>query len=53
MNKIIYCKNCLMPNTKPYINFDTKGICNACISSQKKGSLISGINWEERKKEFE
>ena len=53
MNKTIYCKNCLMPNTKPYISFDNRGICNACISSQKKKSFNSGINWDERKKEFE
>jgi N-acetyl sugar amidotransferase len=41
-----------MPNTKPYINFDTEGVCNACISSEIKNNLISGINWVERKKEF-
>lgn len=52
MKKIIYCKNCLMPSTKPYIKFDSSGICNACISSKKKNTK-SNINWDERKQEFD
>ncbi len=42
-----------MPNTKPYINFDVKGICNACVSSELKKNFNSGINWSKRKEEFE
>ena len=53
MSKIIYCKNCLMPDTKPYINFNSEGICNACVSSIEKKNLKSGINWSQRKKEFD
>ncbi len=52
MKKINYCKNCLIPNTKPYINF-VNGICNACISSEKKKNLKLGIDWIQRKKEFD
>ena len=41
-----------MPSTKPYIGFKN-GICNACISSEKKKNMKSGIDWDERKKEFD
>lgn len=47
--KLKYCKKCVMPNTKPDLFFDD-GVCDACGSAEKKGS---GINWEERKKQFE
>jgi N-acetyl sugar amidotransferase len=42
-----------MPSTKPYIGFDNNGICNACISSEKKKNMESGIDWNERKKDFD
>ena len=48
-----YCKNCLMPNTKPYISFSADGVCNACVSSDKKKNMKSGIDWDQRKKEFD
>lgn len=32
-NYIIYCKKCLMPNTKPNLSFDKNGICAACNNS--------------------
>ena len=37
---------------KPYINFNSEGICNACVSVLKK-IWKSGINWSQRKKEFD
>jgi N-acetyl sugar amidotransferase len=37
-----------MPNTRPRIVFDEKGICNACRNAGEK----KRINWEERRKEF-
>ena len=43
-----YCKNCLMPSTRPRITFNEKGICNACEWAEEKVSL----NWEERKNEL-
>ena len=46
--KIIYCTQCLMSNTRPRVVFDKNGICNACINAEEKKS----IDWEERKKEF-
>ena len=49
MEKIIICKSCLMPSSRPRITFNKNQICNACNYQLKKNS----INWEERKKEFE
>jgi len=43
-----YCKNCVMPNTKPDLHFDESGICDACRSAELKEQ----INWEDREKEF-
>ena len=42
-----------MPSTKPYIGYDDNGVCNACISSEKKRNTESGIDWNERKKDFD
>jgi N-acetyl sugar amidotransferase len=48
MEKIIICKTCLMPSSRPRIKFETDGICNACKYADKKKST----NWEDRRLEF-
>ncbi len=53
MNNLFYCKKCLMPSTKPYIRFNHEGICDACEAHEKKRSVIGGIDWSAREKEFE
>lgn len=45
---VLWCKKCLMPNTRPRIVFDQDGICNACRHAEKKQLT----DWESRKKEF-
>ena len=45
---ILFCKKCIMPNTRPRIGFDSNNICNACLNSEYKKK----INWNQRKKEF-
>ena len=42
-----YCKNCVLPDTRPNLYLDEKGVCNACNESlnKKKNKL-------ERKKIF-
>ncbi len=45
---IKFCKECIMPNSRPRIVFDEKGICNACLHSKKKKQ----IDWENRKVQF-
>ena len=47
---MICCKKCLLPSTKPYVNFDSHGICSACNyhSNKKKQPAL----WVDKKKEF-
>ena len=45
---IKFCKECIMPNSRPRIVFNEKGVCNACLHSKKKQK----INWLNRKSEF-
>lgn len=44
-----YCKNCLMPDTRPGITFEDDGVCAPCHNYAKQKET----NWEKRKKEFE
>lgn len=32
------CKNCILPNTMPFINFDDQGVCNYCRNYSVKGT---------------
>lgn len=43
-----YCTKCVVPNTRPHISFDEKGVCSACRNAKQK----TKINWSTRKKEF-
>ena len=47
---LIYCKNCLMPNTRPRQQFNKVGICGACEWNQQKKKVI---DWEKRWSELE
>ena len=44
-----YCKKCVMPDTRPGIEFDENGVCAACINfeSQKK------VDWNDRWNQLE
>ena len=44
-----YCTHCVMPDTKPDLNFNEEGVCNACVSYQNR----SQIDWEKRARELE
>ena len=48
MKNIIYCKKCLIPNTRPNIYFDKNKQCNVCSSKKVKKK----INWRKRNQEF-
>jgi len=48
-----YCSRCLLPDTKPYIIFDAKGVCSACRAHEKKNSAAEGIDWGSRRRDFE
>ena len=47
-----YCKNCLLPSTKPYISFDENGVCSACRTHESKKDSVN-IDWMQREQEFE
>ena len=44
-----YCTKCVMPDTKPDLNFDEDGVCDACQSQELKDT---NIDWEKREQEF-
>ena len=44
-----HCKKCLYPDTKPELNLDEDGVCNACRSAEEKEK----IDWVARRKELE
>lgn len=43
-----FCQRCLMPDTRPRVEFDAEGICNACRNAEQKQS----IDWAARRAEF-
>jgi len=44
-----YCKRCVMPDTKPGVLLDDRGLCNACRSQEKKRT----VDWQARRIELE
>jgi len=44
-----YCVRCVMPNTKPGVFLDERGLCNACRSQEMKREF----DWVSRRKELE
>ena len=44
-----YCKRCVMPDTKPDLQLDEEGVCNACRSYERR----TEVNWEARREEFD
>ena len=49
MNKIIYCKGCFMPSSRPRISIAEDGYCNGCTYNKTKRE---NIDWGLRKKEL-
>ena len=45
---LTYCKKCLMPDTKPDLNFDDEGVCDACQSYKRR----TEVDWDARHKEL-
>jgi N-acetyl sugar amidotransferase len=48
LNNLRWCSQCLTMSTRPRITFDTDGLCNACVWSERKKNL----NWDARQKEL-
>lgn len=43
--KMTYCTKCLMPNTRPRIQYNADGVCNACVWAEEKKHAI---DWPSR-----
>ena len=41
---LTYCKHCVMPDTKPDLQLDDEGVCNACRSYERRKE----IDWNTR-----
>src|SRR3546814_5000154 len=49
-----FCKHCRMPVTRPDLEFDERGVCDAGVMAERKaGGVAQAIDWEARRKEFE
>lgn len=44
-----YCRNCVMPSTKPDLSFDERGVCHACQNYEKRVS----VDWDARRQELD
>lgn len=42
-----FCINCIMPDTRPGITFNTEGLCIACQNNEKKKSIDWNSRFEE------
>lgn len=49
MIKVMYCKNCFMPNTKPGLILDNEGVCQACRHAEMKKDVDYNKRFEELK----
>jgi N-acetyl sugar amidotransferase len=45
---IVYCQNCIIPSTRPDIEIDESGVCNACKAFKNR----TVVDWEKRKTEL-
>lgn len=46
---MIYCKRCVMPDTKPDLWMDAEGVCSACRNYENR----SAVDWKARKMALE
>ncbi len=44
-----YCKKCVMPDTRPGIQFNKDGVCSACQAYENR----KNIDWTKRMEEFQ
>jgi len=45
-----YCKKCVMPDTRPGIKFDEKGVCYPCRNWERRKQIDWGERWKELEK---
>jgi N-acetyl sugar amidotransferase len=44
-----YCARCVMPDTKPDLQFDEEGICSACRAYENRAA----VDWDARRRELD
>ena len=42
-----YCRHCVMPDTKPDLQLDNHGVCNACRSFEKRTEVDWGARYKD------
>lgn len=42
-----YCRHCVMPDTKPDLQLDNNGVCNACRSFEKRTEVGWGARYKD------
>jgi N-acetyl sugar amidotransferase len=47
-NMLRYCARCVMPDTKPDLQFNKDGVCSACLYYENR----SDVDWTERKRQL-
>ena len=47
-DRMNYCKRCVIPDTRPGIQFDKNGVCYPCLNVEKR----KDIDWEKRRREL-
>jgi len=45
-----YCKKCIMPDTRPETVFNDEGVCDACVSAERRHT--GDIDYVQREKDF-
>jgi N-acetyl sugar amidotransferase len=49
-----FCRSCVTPITRPDLEFDDEGVCDACRTAERKhGKSEHPIDWDARRAEFE
>ena len=44
-----YCQECILPDTRPNLKLNEKGVCNACETHKRR----TGIDWNAREQAFQ
>lgn len=47
MSQVFRCKSCVMLSTRPRIEFDARGWCNACVWAEEKRALDWTSRWSK------
>ena len=50
---IKYCTKCILPQTKPDLQFDKEGVCNACRAYERREDVDWEARWQELKEILE